>query len=194
MAQRELEPQWEDEHEPSAADLGLDDDPVLKAVNLLNSAMQSLRAHQQPLEPQKISKLEKKNKPAVPIRLPIKDHEKRICRHVAMHRVTIIHGETGCGKSSAVPLMLQKSYDAAHGAGTAKMFVTQPRRLAARALFERVRLEAVAGSSSPRPPKSRQASQPGLIGLRLGHGDRSKDSHATRIWFATTGCGINAAS
>lgn len=52
-----------------------------------------------------------------------------------------------------------------------KMFVTQPRRIAARSLCQRVR----------------QISQePHLVGLRLGHGER--DEHPeTRVWFATVG-------
>ena len=38
--------------------------------------------------------------------LPIDAHADRIVAHVLKHRVTVIHGETGCGKSRRVPLML----------------------------------------------------------------------------------------
>jgi len=164
-------------------------------------------------------------------------------------KVTIIHGETGCGKSSTVPLMLLRSHDqqrtraleelrAKGGASSstgssggsssspwtcpacqasvaatllvchrcrvakpevsalaasenysgskvvpppAKMFVTQPRRIAARALCNRVRLAADASTSGG------GNNEGSLIGLRLGHGEKSNDTANTRIWFATTG-------
>ena len=79
------------------------------------------------------------------------------------NRVTIICGETGCGKSSRLPLMLLES-DA-----KAKMFVSQPRRIAARALCDRVR-----------------QSLGDEVGLRLGFGERD-ESRKTRLWFCSTG-------
>jgi ATP-dependent RNA helicase DHX29 len=170
-------------------------------------------------------------------------------------QVTIIHGETGCGKSSTVPLMLLRSHDRtraraleklrdAGGGGSggnghwscpacqasvasakqqcqrcltakpaaleaaealangrsgvplpAKMFVTQPRRIAARALCNRVKLAAGATASAADGNSgsgggggsSGGGAKGSLIGLRLGHGERSDDSSLTRIWFATTG-------
>ena len=41
--------------------------------------------------------------------LPIDAHAERIVSHVKENRVTVIHGETGCGKSSRVPLILLKA-------------------------------------------------------------------------------------
>jgi HrpA-like RNA helicase len=140
--------------------------------------------------------------------------------------VTIIHGETGCGKSSTVPVMLMKSHDAQwdklkkrklHAAaavstngnkdgatlegddgmlpitGYAKMFVTQPRRIAARSLCERVRQSLVALAAAKKSQNDDddeeiiEASVESIVGLRLGHGERTNDSASTRIWFATTG-------
>ena len=59
----------------------------------------------------------------VPAQLPIDAHRLEILDTIARNRVTIICGETGCGKSSSLPLMLLES-DA-----KAKMFVSQPRRM-----------------------------------------------------------------
>ena len=51
--------------------------------------------------------------------LPIDAHADKIAEHVARHRVTVIHGETGCGKSSRVPLILLEADP------DAKMFVAR---------------------------------------------------------------------
>ena len=99
----------------------------------------------------------------VPAQLPIDAHRSEILDTIARNRVTIVCGETGCGKSSRLPLMLLES-DA-----TAKMFVSQPRRIAARALCDRVRQSL--GEE---------------VGLRLGFGERD-ESRKTRLWFCSTG-------
>jgi HrpA-like RNA helicase len=39
-------------------------------------------------------------------RLPIDDYREEILTRIARDRVTIIHGETGCGKSSRLPVIL----------------------------------------------------------------------------------------
>ena len=100
-------------------------------------------------------------------RLPIEEHRDRIITHVLSHRITFIQGETGCGKSSMVPQFLHEQDP------TARVLVTQPRRLAAITLRTRV------------------ASQMGkrgelLVGYRLGQGQR-QETPDTRITFCTTG-------
>ncbi|KAH8071535.1 hypothetical protein JL720_11420 [Aureococcus anophagefferens] len=96
-------------------------------------------------------------------RLPIDAHRDEILRTIRENRVTIICGETGCGKSSRLPLMLLEADK------KAKMFVSQPRRIAARSLCDRVR-----------------ETKGGEVGLRLGHGERN-ETKRTRLWFCTTG-------
>ena len=99
--------------------------------------------------------------------LPIDAHADKIAEHVARHRVTVIHGETGCGKSSRVPLILLEADP------DAKMFVSQPRRIAARALCDRVR---------------DTHSDPDDIALRLGHGVRDealgREDHLRDVWLS----------
>jgi HrpA-like RNA helicase len=81
--------------------------------------------------------------------------------------VTIIHGMTGCGKSSRLPHMLLE-----HGEQRGKhtqIMVSQPRRIAATALKNR--LSQLLGNK---------------VGLRLGNGIKEESSE-TRLWFVTTG-------
>ena len=65
------------------------------------------------------------------IRLPIDDHEEAILENIRNHRVTIIHGETGCGKSSRVPVMLLKAPPPDGSLRKVRFFISQPRRIAA---------------------------------------------------------------
>ena len=60
--------------------------------------------------------------------LPIDSHEERIIANIANHRVTIIHGETGCGKSSRVPVMLLDAPSPEPSLPKVKFFISQPRR------------------------------------------------------------------
>ncbi|HXQ33577.1 MAG TPA: hypothetical protein VN843_06105, partial [Anaerolineales bacterium] len=62
--------------------------------------------------------------------LPILEYRDRIIKSVKDSNVTIVTASTGAGKSTKVPqFLLQEGYD---------VVVTQPRRLAARTLAERV--------------------------------------------------------
>ena len=83
--------------------------------------------------------------------------------------------KTGCGKSSRVPcfLLRAKPPEPTSAAPEVKMIVSQPRRIAAKALAERVR------SCEPDiAPK---------IALRMGHGIKEHETSKTRAWFVTTG-------
>jgi HrpA-like RNA helicase len=99
--------------------------------------------------------------------LPIDSHREKILSHVKSFPVTIIHGMTGCGKSSRLPQMLLE--DGEQGGVHTQIMVSQPRRIAATALKNRL--------SQALGPK---------VGLRLGNGIR-EESKETRLWFVTTG-------
>lgn len=107
------------------------------------------------------------------IRLPIDEHEEAILENIRNHRVTIIHGETGCGKSSRVPVMLLKSPPPDGSLRKVRFFISQPRRIAAKALVERVR---------SCEPELRDK-----FALRMGHGWREYETKDTQAHFVTTG-------
>ena len=135
-----------------------------QAQQTLPVAMKELRIEEEKT-PQK-QKEQKRDK------LPIDEHEADILDAVARNRVTIIHGETGCGKSSRVPVILLRAPPPGDTAEV-KMFVSQPRRIAAKSLVERVR--------SVEPDLKHK------IALRMGHGVREYEGHGTQLWFVTTG-------
>jgi 5'-3' exonuclease len=60
--------------------------------------------------------------------LPIDAHQDIIVNNIQNNRVTIIHGETGCGKSSRVPIMLLEAPSPEPSLPEVKFFISQPRR------------------------------------------------------------------
>ena len=105
--------------------------------------------------------------------LPIDEYKDEILSNIRNHRVTIIQGETGCGKSSRVPVMLLESQSPEPFMKKVQLFICQPRRIAAKSLADRVR------STEPHLKN--------LIGLRMGLGVREYETNETRAWFCTTG-------
>jgi len=98
--------------------------------------------------------------------LPIDDYEGLILETIQKQRVTIIHGEVGCGKSSRVPCMLLRSPppEPTARAREVKIVITQPRRIAAKSLVERVR--------------SCEHDLRHKVALRMGHGVREHGKSA----------------
>jgi HrpA-like RNA helicase len=116
---------------------------------------------------------EKEATSQAPVKLPIDEHESTILENIRNNRVTIIHGETGCGKSSRVPVMLLNAPPPDGSLRKVKFFISQPRRIAAKALVERVR-----------------ACEPELrtkFALRMGHGWKEYETKDTQAIFVTTG-------
>jgi len=67
--------------------------------------------------------------------LPALGHRKELCDALREHGLVVVSGDTGCGKSTQVPQFLLED------CATNRIVVTQPRRLAARSLAERVASE-----------------------------------------------------
>jgi HrpA-like RNA helicase len=103
--------------------------------------------------------------------LPIDAYADEIIDTIEAHRVTIIHGETGCGKSSRLPVLLERAYRSGRTAEPPTLMVAQPRRLAVRMLADRLSGSDELG---------------GLVGYRMGHGLRREDA-STRVWYVTVG-------
>lgn len=105
--------------------------------------------------------------------MPIDQHRGLILDTVneGGERVTIIRAETGAGKSTRLPLFLAAEDD------RARIVMSQPRRLAAKGVAERLRTSMLEdGTFGPSP-----------VGLRLGHGTSAHSSRLNRVTLATAG-------
>ena len=99
--------------------------------------------------------------------LPVLKHRQSVIDALNQHGVAVISGDTGCGKSTQVPQFLLDADP------HSRIVVTQPRRLAARALAERVTAER--GS---------------VLGRTIGYAvsrDKMTTLGQTRVTFMTTG-------
>ena len=105
--------------------------------------------------------------------LPMHRHRDELLGAVAQGNVSVVCGETGCGKTTQLPqYILEDALDRGNGAVT-NIIVTQPRRVAATSVAERVSAEM--GESG--------------IGGTVGYAIKmeSRRSANTRILFCTVG-------
>ena len=107
--------------------------PDVMAVSSLKSATSPpVKAE---IPPQSSSPPPPSPQPSGSTELPIAAHRTRILKHIRSERLTCIQGETGCGKSTSVPLYIYEDWlesckdSSVHG--QANIIVTQPRRVAA---------------------------------------------------------------
>ena len=103
-------------------------------------------------------------------KLPILEHKQKILELVDKHMVVMIEGETGCGKSTMVPQFILDQ--CLQEEKPCKIAVTQPRRVAAMRLAERVAME-------------RREEVGGTVGYCIG--GESQRTPRTAITYCTVG-------
>ena len=105
-------------------------------------------------------------------RLPAWAARERVVAAIEGHAVTVVTGQTGCGKSTQVPQFVLDHYDAAGRGGECSVVCTQPRRISAVTLAARVAQERCEAA-----------------GATVGHQVRlhAVRGRATRLLFCTTG-------
>lgn len=113
--------------------------------------------------------------------LPVFAHREEILENVADNQLTIIQGETGCGKSTSVPQFLYDSWarDRAASERSVNIYVTQPRRIAAIELANTV----------AKMREGNEFEEDGQVGKVIGYriGQKQMTSSKTKITYVTTG-------
>ncbi|CCI40590.1 unnamed protein product [Albugo candida] len=109
--------------------------------------------------------------------LPAYAHRESILQHIQKNQVTIIQGETGCGKSTSVPQFILNEALALEQ--KVRIIVTQPRRIAAIEL----------ASTVARMRESNEFGESGRLGDIVGYriGQQSVTSEATKLTYVTNG-------
>ncbi|BDA49474.1 Putative ATP-dependent RNA helicase DHX57 at C-terminar half [Coccomyxa sp. Obi] len=108
--------------------------------------------------------------------LPVVQVQAGLLAALADHDVVVVGGDTGCGKTTQVPqFLLDAAVEAGQG-GACNIVCTQPRRIAAISVAERVATE-------------RGEPAPGAAGARVGYHVRldAASTRDTRLLFCTTG-------
>ena len=105
--------------------------------------------------------------------LPIMKHRQEIVELIENHKVSIIEGQTGSGKSTQVPQFILDHAIELQRSHLCNIIVTQPRRVAAKTLAERV-------ADERHEPMNR------TVGFRIG-GESSGDGNSVKITFVTAG-------
>ncbi|RWS11290.1 putative ATP-dependent RNA helicase TDRD9-like protein, partial [Dinothrombium tinctorium] len=105
-----------------------------------------------------------------PVKLAISEYREKIVTSVKINRVTIIEGDTGCGKTTQVPQYIAD--DCFHQGQYFNIAVTQPRRIAAISVAKRVCSE-------------RNWNLGEIVGYQVGMDKRTSEN--TRILYCTTG-------
>ncbi|CAL8079092.1 unnamed protein product [Calicophoron daubneyi] len=73
--------------------------------------------------------------------LPVHPYQASILETIRNNRVTLIRGETGCGKTTQIPQFILDAYIGSNSGANCAILVTQPRRISAISLAERVAYE-----------------------------------------------------
>ncbi|KAF8898608.1 P-loop containing nucleoside triphosphate hydrolase protein [Infundibulicybe gibba] len=112
-------------------------------------------------------------------KLPIAQYRDEIIRILEQSQVLVLSGETGCGKSTQVPAFILE--DQLSNGKTCKIYCTEPRRISAISLAQRVSLEL--GDA---------ANAVGTLDSLVGYSIRleSNTSRNTRLAFVTNGIAL----
>lgn len=79
--------------------------------------------------------------PARGAELPVDSHRERLVKAVEASRVLVVAGETGCGKTTRIPRFLLEGRVRGGAGAHCNILVTQPRRISAVSVAERVASE-----------------------------------------------------
>uniref|UniRef100_A0A3B5A1T6 Helicase ATP-binding domain-containing protein n=1 Tax=Stegastes partitus TaxID=144197 RepID=A0A3B5A1T6_9TELE len=73
--------------------------------------------------------------------LPVFQHRHRVLEALQRHRVVVVAGETGSGKSTQIPqFLLEELLTGGKAAQSCNIVVTQPRRISAMSLSQKAQL------------------------------------------------------
>lgn len=115
---------------------GDDEDPVLDAVT--GKPYRDLNPEEAELLSDSLLRQWERAGPARGAELPVDSHRDRLVEAVEASRVVVVAGETGCGKTTRIPRFLLEGRVRGGAGAHCNILVTQPRRISAVSVAERV--------------------------------------------------------
>ncbi|XP_041954389.1 ATP-dependent RNA helicase DHX30 [Alosa sapidissima] len=141
----EMQKLWAEEDQQAASHQAYEEDDEAEEEAVIDTITgQPYRplapAQEQRLSDRLLNQWESAN-PGLGVSLPVDAHRERVVSVVEGARVVVLAGETGCGKTTRVPrFLLEGRIRAGEGAGC-NILVTQPRRISAVSVAQRVAQE-----------------------------------------------------
>ncbi|XP_064642918.1 ATP-dependent DNA/RNA helicase DHX36-like [Lineus longissimus] len=164
----ESDDEWSDISDDSSDDGETVDDCLRRQPNLDRKYQQEFQEKQTDDSFQKMQEVRRN--------LPAHSYTERICETVAANQVTVISGETGCGKTTQVPQFILDEFIRKGQGSQCHIICTQPRRISAVSVAQRVadeRAEVAGGNESS-------------VGYQIGL-EAERPRKTGSILFCTTG-------
>ncbi|KAG5834335.1 hypothetical protein ANANG_G00260440 [Anguilla anguilla] len=171
---REVWLEWRDSEQQEAEQTRTEiNKPRDQFIARLLSRLKQQQPHEPPCPARSAQRLLRERQ-----QLPVFQHRQRVLEAIRRHRVVVVAGETGSGKSTQVPqFILDDLLAGGPEAQPCSVVVTQPRRISAMSLATRVSQE-LGCEDGPGAKTS-------LCGYQIRMETRSGDS--TRLLYCTTG-------
>ncbi|XP_017540855.1 ATP-dependent RNA helicase DHX30 [Pygocentrus nattereri] len=120
-------------------DVDDDDDPILDPIT--GRPYHALSSEEAELLSSNLQKQWERAGPARGVELPVDSHRERLVEAVETSRVLVVAGETGCGKTTRIPRFLLEGRVRGGAGAHCNILVTQPRRISAVSVAQRVSQE-----------------------------------------------------
>ncbi|XP_035489610.1 ATP-dependent RNA helicase DHX30 [Scophthalmus maximus] len=135
----EVQKLWEDEEAKGQQCVNQADEEEDLVMDAITGRPYKPLSHQEAQELNTYLKEEwERANPALSVALPVDGHRERVFSAVQSSRVVVIAGETGCGKTTRIPrFLLEDTVRGGEGA-ECNILVTQPRRISAVSVAQRV--------------------------------------------------------
>lgn len=129
---------WEEAEEAAGQPSGEEDDDEVIVDAITGRPYEPLSPDEAALQSFALQRQWEEAEPSLGAELPVDAHRERVVSAVEAQRVTVIAGETGCGKTTRIPRFLLEGRVRGGQGARCNILVTQPRRISAVSVAHRV--------------------------------------------------------
>ncbi|XP_064202687.1 ATP-dependent RNA helicase DHX30 [Anguilla rostrata] len=140
-AEEAMQRLWEAEEDRAGQPVSMEDEDEVIVDAITGRPHQPLSPEEAELLSRALQMKWQEVDPGLGVELPVDAHRERVVSAVEAERVTVIAGETGCGKTTRIPRFLLEGRVRARDGARCNILVTQPRRISAVSVAHRVAQE-----------------------------------------------------